>query len=553
MPTNDQVLALLDGLQKGDHLALRWDPPAGTPADRCVTIYLRVSSKRQLEGEGLGDQWRACLAYATREHLTIVGLYVDPAISGRKERRPAIDQLKRDAVGRRFRTVLFFKVNRVGRNARASYETAEEIERHGLAVVSATEPFRRGTAAGNLTFGMLVTVAQFGSDQLSEVMKTRLAHKAQQGRWVGPTPLGTRVEDGVLTAAEGLPIVEALWRRYAGGGESFMSAADWLNAQGHRTAGGQPFSRESVRTLLKSRAYCGYVSAGGVEYPGLHGELFLDARDLWARTQAIMGERQGGAGSSCATVTPLAWLTGRLWCEHCREHHEGVSCKLWHRTNTGRDGVKRRYFRCAGFDSRIHPDADMVPAATLEAQGIELLAALTIPTEHLPAVLERAHALVAERAGPPRLTLNPEQLQQQIERLGEAYTDGALSRERYQKRLAELRAQQAEAAETGPTLTLDERAALALLRDVPALVASARPEHLRQLVTAAFSRLWVEGSAIVAVTPRAEIYPLLVARSITMGWSVQPTSPEWSVGRVPDGPQMPSLHYHTPRVRLRAA
>lgn len=57
----------------------------------------------------------------------------------------------------------------VGRSARASDETAEEIERHGLAVVSATEPFRRGAAAGSLSVGMLVTVAQLGADQISEV------------------------------------------------------------------------------------------------------------------------------------------------------------------------------------------------------------------------------------------------------------------------------------------------------------------------------------------------------------------------------------------------
>jgi site-specific DNA recombinase len=193
---------------------------------------------------------------------------VDPAISGRKEHRPAIDQLKRDAAGRRFRAVLSFKVNRVGRNARASYETAEEIERHGLAVVSATKPFRLGTAASNLTFGMLVTVAQFGSDQLSEVMKTRLQYKAQQGQWVGPTPLGTRVVGGVLTADRDIGIVETLWRRYAAGAEVFMVCADALNAAGYRTQEGTFFSRESVRSLLKNRAYCGYVSAGGHEHRG---------------------------------------------------------------------------------------------------------------------------------------------------------------------------------------------------------------------------------------------------------------------------------------------
>jgi DNA invertase Pin-like site-specific DNA recombinase len=552
MPPDAEILAMLDRLTQGDHLTQRWDAPAGVRAESCCVIYLRVSSRQQLDGEGLSDQWRTCAAYAAREGLSIVGLYVDPAISGRKERRPAIDQLKRDAAGRRFRAVLFFKVNRVGRNARASYETAEEIERHGLAVVSATEPFRRGTASGNLTFGMLVTVAQFGSDQLSEVMRTRLTHKAQQGLWVGPVPLGTVVVEGVLTATEGIAIIEALWRRYATSGDGFMAVADWLNGQGYRTAAGVRFGREGVRSLLKNRAYCGYVSAGGQEYPGRHGELFPDAGELWARNQELMTERAGGAGSP-ASAAPAAWLTGRVYCEHCRTEHDGQAVKLWHRSCAGRDGVIRRYFRCAGYDRRTHRDAAMVPSVELEAQARDLLSQLSIPPSILPAVLDRARALAAARQQPAQPGLSVAQIQQQIERLGEAYADGALSRERYQRRLADLRALAAQTAEHSQALSFNERRALDLLGDMSALVVAAAPAHLRQLAAAVFSHLWVDGRAIVAVTPRADLWPLLVARSHELGWSVYQSSSECSVGRVPDGLLVPSLHYLTPQIKLYAA
>jgi DNA-binding Lrp family transcriptional regulator len=64
------------------------------------------------------------------------------------------------------------------------------------------------------------------------------------------------------------------------------------------------------------------------------------------------------------------------------------------------------------------------------------------------------------------------------------------------------------------------------------LVQEAKPEHLRQLVGAVFNRIWVEEKRVVAVTPRAEVYPLLAARSIVQGWSEdQPRS----VDGVPDG------------------
>lgn len=104
---------------------------------------------------------------------------MDPAISGKKESRPAIDQLKRDVRRYRAARVLFYRVNRIGRNVRASYATADEVEGCGAEVVSATETFNRQDASGKLTFGMLTVMAEFGSNQLKEVMEKTLDGKAR--------------------------------------------------------------------------------------------------------------------------------------------------------------------------------------------------------------------------------------------------------------------------------------------------------------------------------------------------------------------------------------
>ncbi|NTU82149.1 MAG: hypothetical protein HGA45_22690 [Chloroflexales bacterium] len=182
----------------------------------------------------------------------------------------------------------------------------------------------------------------------------------------------------------------------------------------------------------------------------------------------------------------------------------------------------------------------MLPAADLEAQARVILGALDIPADLLPPIIERARAMVAERSKPTRPALNLAQIQLQIERLGEAYADGAVSRERYQRRLSDLEAQLAEAAQQVPDLDLNERPALALLKEVPALIASATPDHLRQIAAAVFSRVWALDQEIVAVTPRADLYALLAARSTTMGWSDLSNQPT-SVHGVPDGLQVLSL------------
>jgi hypothetical protein len=273
------------------------------------------------------------------------------------------------------------------------------------------------------------------------------------------------------------------------------------------------------------------LSAGGVEHKGLHGSLFPDAEALWAHNQAIMAERAGGTTNNPTSTD--AWLIKWLWCERCRREEQAR--KLWHTTSIAKNGTRRRYYQCSGHDASTHRDAPMVPAEELERQVRSLLKHLGTPTEALPRILERARALVAERAQPARPSLSLAQIEQQIERLGEAYPDGVVSRERYQKRLGELQAMLEEAGSAAAAVSFDERRALDLLTNVPALIDAATPEHLRQIVGAVFSRVWVEERQVVAVTPRAELYLILVARSITMGWSDDPTSPLGSVHGVPDG------------------
>jgi DNA invertase Pin-like site-specific DNA recombinase len=518
-PTDDQILALLDSLAAGDHLAQSWDSPAQVArANRCV-VYLRVSSKQQLDGEGLADQWRACAQFAARQGWAIVGLYVDPAISGRKESRPAIDRLKRDAAGKRFSSVLFFKVNRVGRNARASYETAEEIERHGLAVVSATEPFVRGTAAGNLTFGMLVTFAQFGSDQLGEVMRTRLGHKAQVGHWVGPVPFGCRVVDGVLTATTHIALVERIWRMYNTAIESYTSIADALNADGHCTQSGALFSRESIRVILKQRAYLGFVSSKQ-EYRGAHAPMFPDAERLYMQNMDIMARRTRQTTTRRA-VGEESWAHGLCYCEVCYQQGRPAA-KLWHHSSGSGAGKMNRYFRCSGHSKRTHSGAKLISALVVEDQVRELLGELVMPAEQMHTIVQQARVLATTPATSTRTTaLTADQITQQIERLGEAYADGAVSRERYQRRLHDLRTMLDEARHTTPPMpTFHEAHAMELLQELPVLLAHASSAHLRSIAAAVIECLWADTDGIHAIAPRADFYPFLAARSDYLDLSV---------------------------------
>src|SRR6266508_6142908 len=157
---------------------------AGTTGDiRCV-LYLRVSSPKQVKGVSLEDQEQHGRAHAARMGWTLTRSYIEPGRSAFTEdltKRVALQELLADARQRRFDVVLVFKLNRFARNVPAQYAVAAELERYGVAIVSATEAFERKTAAGKLTFGMLAVIAQFDSDQQSERVAGAKREQARRG------------------------------------------------------------------------------------------------------------------------------------------------------------------------------------------------------------------------------------------------------------------------------------------------------------------------------------------------------------------------------------
>jgi hypothetical protein len=56
---------------------------------------------------------------------------------------------------------------------------------------------------------------------------------------------------------------------------------------------------------------------------------------------------------------------------------------------------------------------------------------------------------------------------------------------------------------------INEARAFALLADMPALIDAATPNERQAVVDALFEKVWVQGKGIVAVTPRADVGPIL--------------------------------------------
>ncbi len=193
-------------------------------------------------------------------------------------------------------------------------------------------------------------------------------------------------------------------------------------------------------------------------------------------------------------MTEAAWLTGFVWCEECQQ-------KVWHQ-NSGRQAALR-YYRCSGINKRICR-APMARAETLEAEMLTILGLLTIPPDLAAAVVTAARQF---QSAPEVIPLPPERgVEQKLMQLQQAYEAEILTRTEYERKRKALLARAQTPALPG---AVNEARALSLLTDVRALVAAVQPAERRTVVSALFEKVWMQQKGIVALTPRADVGPIL--------------------------------------------
>lgn len=76
-----------------------------------AVIYARYSSHNQTE-QSIEGQLRDCYDYAKRNDLTVIGEYIDRAISGKTDERPDFQRMIKDASKHQFERVIVWKLDR---------------------------------------------------------------------------------------------------------------------------------------------------------------------------------------------------------------------------------------------------------------------------------------------------------------------------------------------------------------------------------------------------------------------------------------------------------
>ncbi len=159
-----------------------------------IALHARVSTDDQHPEAQLAE----LRAYAKRRRVQAVE-YVDRGVSGRKQRRRALDQMLQAARRQDVSAVVVVRLDRLARSLANMARLGEELQALGVELVSLHEGIDTRTATGRAMFGMCGVFAQLEGDLIRERTVAGLKAARRRGVQLGrPRALDRREHQRVL-------------------------------------------------------------------------------------------------------------------------------------------------------------------------------------------------------------------------------------------------------------------------------------------------------------------------------------------------------------------
>ncbi len=158
-----------------------------------VALYARVSTDEQTAE----PQLDALRRYATARGLEAAE-FIDVGVSGRKDRRPSLDDLMACVRRREVDAVTVVKLDRLARSVRHLTNLAAEFEALGVGLVVLDQAIDTTTPSGKLLFHMLAAISEFEIELIRERTLAGVAAARRRGAQIGrPEVTDRRLRDRI--------------------------------------------------------------------------------------------------------------------------------------------------------------------------------------------------------------------------------------------------------------------------------------------------------------------------------------------------------------------
>lgn len=302
-----------------------------------AVVYARYSSHRQGE-QSIEGQLAEAQKYAAAHDLTIIHEYCDRAQSGRTDNREEFQRMLTDAAKHAFDALIVWKTDRIGRNKEEIALNKYHLKRNGVKIHYIAEMIP-DTPEGIILEAVIEGMAAYYSEQLSQNIRRGQRASAMKAQSIGGNrPLGykTGPDKKFVIDPETAPTVKLVYDFYAQG-KTIAEIIRILNERGLRTLRGQPFTNNSLRTMLKNEKYIGvYTYKGEIRIEGAIPPI-VDV-ETFQKVQELLRYNQKAAAHKNSKADYL--LTEKLFCGKCGAMMVGMS-------GTSHTGTSHHYYCCS--------------------------------------------------------------------------------------------------------------------------------------------------------------------------------------------------------------
>ena len=276
---------------------------SGRPVMRAV-IYVRVSTRDQVQNLSLPTQRKACTEYCQRNGYDVDSVFVEEGESAKTADRTELKKLLvhcRQNRGR-IHAVIVYSLSRFARDRHDHHVLRATLASLHITLRSVTEPID-DSSSGKLMEGIIASIAQFDNDIRSERTVAGMKARLEGGDWTFPPPLGyLKAKDSRGTKTIGLdpkraPLITKAFEMYSIGSHSKQQVLDAITRLGLTTTRGKRLSAQSFDQLLRKPIYAGMIAVPKWNIWRPSNAPALVSREAFDRVQSSLNGKR-------PTITP---------------------------------------------------------------------------------------------------------------------------------------------------------------------------------------------------------------------------------------------------------
>ena len=226
-----------------------------------VAIYIRVSTRYQVDKDSLIVQRRELIAYAEMVlGITEYVVFEDPGYSAKNTDRPDYQRMMDRLRTGEFTHLLVWKIDRISRNLLDFASMYQELKDLGIAFVSKNEQFDTSNAVGEAMLKIILVFAELERQMTSERVTAVMLSRANNGQWNGgriPYGYSYNKEEKLFSLD---PEENRIYNKICDTYEQYQSVlyvVRHLNDLGVRTRSGKEWTTTGVYKILTNPFYTG--------------------------------------------------------------------------------------------------------------------------------------------------------------------------------------------------------------------------------------------------------------------------------------------------------